>query len=194
VILTLCTVYVITNQLWALILWETVAIGYMAIGFIVAWRHDRTERTDADEARAVVRWMWIPPVLAAIVGANSAISALVARNDGTHDNAALVLVLAASIGIFLSWILLQLGFANAYQVITAASDRQVLRFPEDATPTTLDYLYFSFSIGTSFATSDVEIVGFRARRVALVHSIVAFFYNALVVAVAFQILQGLITS
>ncbi|MFI2563448.1 DUF1345 domain-containing protein [Paenarthrobacter sp. NPDC018779] len=146
----------------------------------------------ADEARAVVRWMWIPPVLAAIVGANSAISTLVARNDGTHGNAVLVLVLAASLGIILSWILLQLGFANVYQVIKAASDRQILRFPEDATPTTLDYLYFSFTIGTSFATSDVEIIGFR--RVALVHSIVAFFYNALVVAVAFQILQGLITS
>ncbi len=48
--------------------------------------------------------------------------------------------------------------------------------------------------GTSFATSDVEVVGIRTRRVVLLHSIVGFFSNALVAAVAFQVLQGLVSG
>ncbi|NLG54322.1 MAG: DUF1345 domain-containing protein, partial [Rhodococcus sp.] len=66
-----------------------------------------------------------------------------------------------------------------------------LKFPDNTWPTRLDYLYFAFTIGTTFATSDVEVREVGVRRIVLLHSIISFFYNALVVAVAFQVLQGL---
>ncbi|MEZ2371333.1 DUF1345 domain-containing protein [Arthrobacter sp. RCC_34] len=87
--------------------------------------------------------------------------------------------------------MLQVGFAEVYEVLAQAGRKPELRMPDERPLSSLDYLYFSFTIGTSFATSDVEVVGDRTRRVVLVHSIVGFFYNALVVAVAFQVLQGL---
>lgn len=193
VIFATCVTYLVTSELWALLLWEAVAAAYLIIGFAVVWRRRRIHPADVDEVRVVIRWLWVPPLLAAIAGANSAITALAARGDGTADSQNFVLMLAASAGIMLSWMLLQVGFSEMYQAVDAISPEPELRFPSGGERSTLDFLYFSFTIGTSFATSDVEILGFRTKRIALLHSVIAFFYNAIVVAVAFQILQGLVT-
>jgi uncharacterized membrane protein len=193
VIFLTCLLYLGTNELWALLLWEAVAVLYLVVGGFVVWRGRARGFADPADARAVVRWMWIPPVLSAIVGANSAVTALVARSGGVDDAGGALLTIAASLGIILSWMLLQVGLSEVYQVLAATRRTPELQFPGERAPATLDYLYFAFTIGTSFATSDVEVLGIRTRRVVLVHSIVGFFYNALVVAVAFQVLQGLAT-
>ena len=56
--------------------------------------------------------------------------------------------------------------------------------------TWLNYLYLSFTIGVSFSTSDVTVVNHKGRRVMLLHSILSFFYNAIIVAMALQVIQG----
>lgn len=189
-----CVLYLVTNTLWALLLWEAVTVVYLGVGLIVVWNGSRQpEAGDRTEARAVVKWLWIPPLLAAVVGANAAITAMVTQDsaDGGADQT--TILFAASAGIILSWLMLHIAFAEIYEVTEAANDERELRFPTADVPTTLDYLYFSYTIGTSFATSDVEVCGIAARRIVLLQSIIAFFYNALVVAVAFQVLQKLVT-
>ena len=193
IIFLTCVLYLITNQLWALLLWETVAVLYLVVGGIIVWRGSRAQRATPQLARSVVRWLWIPPVMAAIVGANAAVTALITREAGTGAASNGVLIVAATLGIVLSWMLLHVGFADIYELTAAIGSEGTLRFPATENPSTLDFLYFSFTIGTSFATSDVEVEGVRQRRVVLVHSVVGFFYNALVVAVAFQVLQGLVS-
>jgi len=59
-----------------------------------------------------------------------------------------------------------------------------LEFPCDNEPDMWDFLYFSFVLGMTAQTSDVEISGRRVRRTALVHSIVSFFYNTVIVALS----------
>ena len=44
--------------------------------------------------------------------------------------------------------------------------------------------------GCAFATSDVTVTARRLRWTVTVHSVLAFFYNAVVMAVAFKILTG----
>lgn len=188
-----CVVYLVTNEFLALIAWELVATLYLACGLIVAWRGSPVPRADRDEARAVVRWMWLPPLLAGLVGANAAVAALVAKGPSADPVDTRLLVLSC-LGIIVSWALLQVGFAEIYEVLDAGDTAAGIRLPDERTPTTLDYLYFSFTVGTSFATSDAEVVGLRVRRVVLLHSVIAFFYNAVVVAVAFQVLQSLVAA
>jgi uncharacterized membrane protein len=53
-----------------------------------------------------------------------------------------------------------------------------------------DFLYFSFTLGTSFAASDVTVTSQAMRWHVMVHSILSFFYNTVVLAVAFGILTG----
>ncbi|MEZ2371332.1 hypothetical protein [Arthrobacter sp. RCC_34] len=102
VILLASLLYVVTNEIWALMVWELIAALYLLVGGIVMWRANPRPLLDRHETSAVMRWMWLPPVLSAIVGANSAVTALLIKNSGTSDGLDSFLVIAACLGIVLS--------------------------------------------------------------------------------------------
>lgn len=185
--------FLFTLDARALAIWLTIGTLYLVGGFAAVWKGRPLASDEIAAAPSIVRWLWIPPVLAAAVGAASAITALLARDADAGAPGNQALVVAASLGVILSWVLLQVGFAQKYLILDATAESEDLRFPEGSAPSTLSYLYFSFTLGTSFATSDVEIISTRMRRLVLVHTVLAFFYNALVVAVAFQVLQGVVS-
>ncbi len=74
----------------------------------------------------------------------------------------------------------------------AADSHAALRFPGTDEPDYLDFLYFSFVIGVACATADVEIWAPAMRRTALVHCVLAFFFNSAVLALTINIAAGLI--
>ncbi|OJF95444.1 DUF1345 domain-containing protein [Pararhizobium antarcticum] len=59
-----------------------------------------------------------------------------------------------------------------------------LAFPETKEPGAFDFLYFSFVIGMTAQTSDVTITTTRMRRINLLHAVVSFFFNTVLVAAA----------
>lgn len=67
-----------------------------------------------------------------------------------------------------------------------------LKFPGPAEPDYLDFFYFSFVIGVACATADVEIWAPAMRRTALVHCVLAFFFNSAVLALTINIAAGLV--
>jgi uncharacterized membrane protein len=103
--------------------------------------------------------------------------------------------------IFLSWLLMHLVFAiyYAHEFHGEGRDRTGghgggLSFPGESTPDYLDFLYFSFVVGTTAQTSDVEITSRRMRRVVMLHGILSFVFNTAVIALtvnlAAQLVQG----
>lgn len=62
-----------------------------------------------------------------------------------------------------------------------------LEFPGHDEPAALDFVYFSFVIGMAAQTSDVAISSRALRQFTLMHSIVAYFFNAVVVAAAVNV-------
>jgi len=59
-----------------------------------------------------------------------------------------------------------------------------LDFPGDAPPNAYDFLYFAFVIGMTAQTSDVGITTTDMRKINLVHAVVSFFFNTVLVAAA----------
>lgn len=57
-----------------------------------------------------------------------------------------------------------------------------LTFPEGDNPDALAFLYFAYVIGTAFAVSDVGVTSSKMRKVVLIHSTFAYFFNTLIVA------------
>ena len=86
--------------------------------------------------------------------------------------------------------LLHVGYARFYAAWDSASDRQGFGFPGTDRPRLVEYLYFAVTVGVSFATSDVTVRQRRLRWHVIVHSIVSFFYNAIVLAVGVAVLTG----
>ncbi len=180
-------IYLFDNELSALVTWELLASAYLTVGLIIVWGGKHRPAALHAEVRKTRRWPWMLPLISSFAGVNSAILALISSKSGTDYN--VILGAVASIGVLLSWTLLHTGLAQMYRTIDATSDWKAIYFPGDDSPAFMNYLYFAFTIGTSFAASDVVIKTVRARRLVLVHSVISFFYNALVVAVAFQVLQ-----
>jgi uncharacterized membrane protein len=63
-----------------------------------------------------------------------------------------------------------------------------LDFPGTPEPDYWDFVYFAFTCGMAFATSDVQISGRHMRRVVTVHCLAAFAFNIGVLAFTINVL------
>lgn len=102
------------------------------------------------------------------------------------------------LGVGLSWVLLHTVFTQRYAHLYytnpgAGPDDQVggLDFPQEKQPDYLDFAYFSFIIGMTFQVSDVSISSGSIRRVVLLHSLISFVFNTIVVALIISIISNL---
>ncbi len=57
-------------------------------------------------------------------------------------------------------------------------------FPGKGDPDAMDFVYASFVIGMTAQVSDVTVESRQLRKVVLVHSVVSFFYNTCILALA----------
>jgi uncharacterized membrane protein len=67
-------------------------------------------------------------------------------------------------------------------------------FPGTEDPSDYDFAYFSFCIGTSFAVSDPQVTETRVRREVMVHSIISFAYNAVIVGMVINLFAGIFSA
>jgi uncharacterized membrane protein len=73
------------------------------------------------------------------------------------------------------------------------TDRKGLRFPGDTPePDYWDFSYFAFVIAMTFQVSDVQVTSRQMRRLALVHGLVAFFFNIAVVALSVNLVADVL--
>lgn len=75
-----------------------------------------------------------------------------------------------------------LHYAHIYYSSRDGGDNRGIDFPGGEDPDYIDFLYFSFTLGMTFQTSDAQITGRAIRRIATLHSFAAFIFNLGVVA------------
>ena len=97
----------------------------------------------------------------------------------------------AGFGAPLGWLVLHTVMAFHYANLhyfddpeSPADDDRDLEFPGCAEPGPWDFLYFSFVIGMTCQVSDVVVKTTVMRRAVLGHGVVAFLFNAVVIAMA----------
>lgn len=83
-----------------------------------------------------------------------------------------------------------LHYAHIYYSSRDGGDQEGIDFPGGIAPDYLDFVYFSFTLGMTFQTSDAQITGRAIRRIATLHSFAAFVFNLGVVAFAINALGG----
>ncbi len=101
----------------------------------------------------------------------------------------------AALTIFSSWVFTQIMFAlhyaHDYYLAEATNKTGGLKFPGDHAPDYGDFLYAACVIGTSGQPADVSFTSRTQRRVGLLHSVLSFFFNTVVVALTINIASGL---
>ncbi len=100
--------------------------------------------------------------------------------------------------IVCSWILLHTIFTTRYADLyfkerkrqNRGDHTEALMFPSPEKPDYLDFAYFSFVIGMTFQVSDVQINSKTIRRFVLLHSLISFAFNTVIVALTINLVIG----
>lgn len=146
-------------------------------------------------ARSDVPVAIIVLICIAVVAASVTSLFITMNGSGSRDVANLVLSLAA---VPLGWLTIHMVFSTHYAHLYWQPDfgqdatgekstkkaKRGLAFPETPDPSGLDFVYFSYVIGMTGQTSDVAVTTRAMRRVTLVHSVLSFFFNTVLVAAA----------
>lgn len=104
----------------------------------------------------------------------------------------------AGLTVVASWTLAHTTFALHYAhhyygdgpAPGPADDRGGLAFPGEELPDYWDFLYFSFVVGMTCQVSDVQVTSRAMRRLTLLHGVLSFFFNTVVLALAVNLLAS----
>ncbi len=100
-------------------------------------------------------------------------------------------------GMLFSWFLIHTIFTLRYAHIYYGDHKTKpgtpvggLEFPEDSLPEYFDFAYFSFVLGMTFQVSDVQVTSKRLRKLALLHGILSFGFNTIMIALTINLIAG----
>lgn len=111
-----------------------------------------------------------------------AVEGLVPPRDRVLTLAAAAVVVAAS------WLVVAVSYAIEYARVDLADGG--LDFPGGGELGFRDYLYLSLAVSTTFGTTDVAVTSTAMRRLVSGHTVLAFVFNTLVVALVVAALIG----
>ncbi|MER9951794.1 DUF1345 domain-containing protein [Mesorhizobium sp. M0047] len=117
---------------------------------------------------------------------------LINEKDSTHPIELIFALLSIPLGWFTIHAMAALHYAHVYWMDGDAVDAETkkkmpvggLLFPGGKRPEGWDFLYFSAVIGMTAQTADTNVTTSHMRRVVLIHSILSFFFNTVIVAAA----------
>lgn len=175
----------------ALLLGFDVAALVYLLTLASMFNQTNTEVLMRDQARKQDTGRW--GVLWSSVGLTGVIAlALTTEIGAARGGGAQALIIAAA-SIVLSWLFMNTTFALHYAhgyYGDFGKQHQGLDFPKTEDPDYWDFAYFSFTIGMTFQVSDVQITTRYLRRIALMHSAIAFFFNVFIIAISVNIAAG----
>ena len=159
---------------------------------ILAWlfnhsspEHMRHHAQTLDTGRWGVLWSAIVLSVVVLVALGNELHA--AREGGVMP------LVVGVVSVVLSWLFLNSMFAihYAHGYYGNYGDQHAgLEFPATPKPDYWDFAYFSIVVGMTFQVSDVQITSNYLRRVVLMHSVIAFFFNVFIIAITVNIVAG----
>jgi uncharacterized membrane protein len=101
-------------------------------------------------------------------------------------------VLLAGFTVIGSWSLIHTVFALHYAHLFYGTAQGGLIFPGGGEPDYYDFLYYSFVIGMTCQVSDVQVASGSLRRLTLIHGVLSFLFNTVILALAVSVGAGLL--
>jgi uncharacterized membrane protein len=182
--------------------WIIMLTSYLVLLIIVIFTADAVRTRQRISDVDPTRWfLLIVLALVALLGIMSVGIILTAVGQRSAPHFHLLLILSV-LAVILSWLLLHTAFGQHYaRLYYDTTDsrgnlfpqgmRRGFIFPGTADPTYEDFLYVSFTLGLTYAMSDVSVTNEVQRRVVLIHAIISFFFYSTVLGV---VLNAIMTS
>jgi uncharacterized membrane protein len=175
------------------IAWTVGSCAYLALMVHFFRRASASPRVDArpeDESQWVL-------VALGVIAACAALAAIIwelgpiksMQGPAKAGHLALVVMSILSAWTFIQ-VMFAIHYAGVYFAAVADGDPGGLQFPGKPEPGWTEFIYQSFTVGCTFASSDTNVQSTRMRRVCVIQGVVSFFFNTIILALAINIAAG----
>ena len=177
-------------QLSTLIGWDVAAALFVVWVWTSAGRFDPDEThrfaTREDDSRVSAQLLVLSACVVSLAGV--AFDLLKASESGTASGH-VALVSAALLTVVLSWATVHTAFALRYAHEYYLQPVGGIDFKSggDYAPDYRDFAYVAFVVGMTFQVSDTDITRRQIRRTVLQHSLLAYLFGAVIIAVVINI-------
>jgi uncharacterized membrane protein len=179
----------------AWIIGVAVFLGLTALAVIGAAPQRLRERARRLDPR---RWVILALIVAAAAISLLALTATLEKPPNETASGLAWRLGLAGLAVLASWTLTHTTFALHYAhhfygdgpAPGVEDDRGGLAFPGGDLPDFWDFLYFSFVVGMTCQVSDVQVTTRSLRRLTLLHGVLSFFFNTIILALAVNLLAS----
>jgi len=167
------------------------------LGMMALSTHDHMRRRAARQDFG--RWLILFVVVAGALVSMAALAVIQKSLKAAQGEESALYLGLIVITIVLSWSLVHtvftLHYAHGYYGPTEDLDDADglvggLEFPSESQPDYWDFMYFSYVVGMTAQVSDVQISGRQLRRLTLIHGVVSFFFNTIILALTINIVAS----
>jgi len=179
-----------------LIAWFVGTSSYLVLAAIMITRSTpetlrRRARAQAESRSITIGLVTVLTVTGLMVIVNQLVAVKQLPLTDRTVHIALVIVTILSSWAF-THTMFALQYAHDYFDAVAKQQPGGLAFPGADTPQYIDFVYCAFVVGTSGQTADVAFSSTAMRRLGLIHCVLSFLFNTVVLAMTINIAAGFV--
>lgn len=180
-----------------LLSWCAGTVTFLVLAWRLAVEFDSRRTRERAQAQDQSEWVLFALLLLSVFASAGAIALMLQHVKdlaGAQRLGHLALSMAA---LAASWLLMQTIFAFRYAHVYYQAELRGhvgggLEFPGKLAPDYFDFLYYAYVVGMTSQVSDVVVTSRHMRRMTLLHSVTAFAFNMLVLALSINVMAGAI--
>jgi uncharacterized membrane protein len=182
-------------------IWDIYAIVVLVMAWVtICTANPRTIQERArlqDSGRTLI---FACVIVAACMGLLAVI--LVLREHRALQKTAGLHLFMATVAVIEAWLLIHTVFTLHYAHLFYRSEQEAnvkatgggLIFPGEHKPDYQDFAYFSFVVGMTCQVSDVDVTSRSMRRLVLLHGLLSFAFNTVILALSINVISGLLVN
>lgn len=187
-----------TLQSHTLLAWCVGSLTYLVLAWFLAVEFDATrtrERAQAQDQSGLVLFLLL---LLSVFASIAAIALMLQHMRDLTALERLGHVAISMLALAVSWLLMQTIFAFRYAHLYYQEELRDhplgagLIFPGKLPPDYFDFLYYAHVVGMTSQVSDVVVTSRKMRRITLLHSVTAFAFNLMVLALSINVMSSAI--
>lgn len=178
------------------IAWDGGVLLFFALTIIVIGDGNPTALRRRASLSDTHLWIILAVVVVAAAASFASLAFVLQKPADAATSSLVGRIVVATTTLLLSWTFVHTMFAIRYAHFFYADPdadgqhRGGLDFPGRTRPDFWDFMYYSFVVGMTCQVSDVQVTSRAMRRLTLAHGVLAFFFNAGVLALAVNMLAS----
>lgn len=188
----------ITGQSKGLLAWSAGALTYLLLAWWLAFAFDASRTRRRSQSQDQPGLTLFALLLLSVFASIAAIALMIQQVKDLSIEQRLGHLALALVALGLSWLLMQTIFAFRYAhlyyqaELAGGAGAGGLNFPGNLAPDYFDFLYYAHVVGMTSQVSDVVITSRPMRHLTLLHSVTAFAFNMLVLALSINVMASAI--